>query len=64
MTPTEAMLEARTVEEMAEAFHPTAVIGALSHTDPVLDAIEAALLWGAKRIGREDFLAALEDLDA
>jgi hypothetical protein len=58
-----AMEEATTISEMADAFHPS-MWGRQAHTSPALDAVEAALLWGAGRITREDFLAAVEDLDS
>ena len=62
MNLTDEMREARDVNAMAEAFHPTAIGVTLSHTDAFLDAIEAALLYGAGRISKSDFLAAIEDL--
>ena len=62
MMPTKLMEEARDVHEMASAFHPSVVTGKPPHDDPVLDAIEAALLFGTRAISRSDFLAAIEDL--
>ena len=63
---TDAMNAATTVSDMADAFHPTAYpVPDEEHTvhlDNVLDAIEAALLFGAGRITRGDFLAAVADV--
>jgi hypothetical protein len=65
MTLTTAMTEARDIDEMADAFHPTALEGTrvAEVVDlSVRDAIEAALLFGAKRISKHDFLSAVEAL--
>jgi hypothetical protein len=58
---TKEMLEAFTPSEMADALHPSQ-FGMNFHADPALDAVEAALLWAAGRISRQDFLATLDDL--
>lgn len=63
--PTEAMVAATNVDEMATAFHPTEVHQdeyRHSHLDPIMDAVEAALLFGARRISQSDFISAIDDL--
>jgi hypothetical protein len=62
MMPTKPMEDATDVAEMAVAFHPSVLSGTTFHKDPVIDAIEAALLYGARKISKSDFLAAIEDL--
>ncbi len=62
MRPTQEMRDAYTVAEMAEAFHPTQ-FGREAHIDVVMDVIEAALLYGARRISKEEFLETLGDLE-
>lgn len=57
------MREANGLEAMADAFHPSMLTGNNAHGNPLLDVIEAALLWGAGRCGRTDFLSALEDAE-
>lgn len=57
-----AMRAARSIDEMADAFHPRQMSGQSCHPGTILDAIEAALLWGAGRVGRDDFMSAIEDL--
>lgn len=62
---TPAMQNALSVDEMADAFHPTQLNnGAGVHVSNVLDVIEAALLYGADRISKHDFLSAVEALDS
>lgn len=58
------MVEANNVEAMAECFHPSAIWTEYhaAHPSRVIDAIEAALLYGAGRIYKKDFLQALYDL--
>lgn len=58
---TEAMRAARTVNEMADAFHPDELSGEHAHRSPILDVIEAALMFGAGRIPASDFLSAVDD---
>lgn len=60
MTPTPEMTHATTAGEMAEAFHPDN-FGLRAHRNLTFDAVEAALLWAAGRISRDDFLSVLED---
>ncbi len=62
MRPTREMRDAYAVAEMAEAFNPTQ-FGRNSHIDVVMDVIEAALLYGARRISKEEFLETLGDLE-
>jgi hypothetical protein len=62
---TDEMRDSHDIVELAEAFHPTNVWGDHVHAHPsrVIDAIEAALLYGAHRISRVEFMQAIEDLD-
>ncbi len=62
MRPTQEMRDAYTVAEMAEAFHPSE-FSQIAHVDVVMDVIEAALLYGARRISKEEFLETLGDLE-
>ncbi len=62
MRPTQAMREANGVRQMADAFNPTE-FGRNSHIDVVMDVIEAALLYGARRISKNEFLDSLGDLE-
>lgn len=62
MRITPAMIGATTLTDMADAFHPMQ-FGRDYHMDIALDAIEAALLYGAGRITQKEFFEAIEDLD-
>lgn len=62
MRVTDAMVDAVDVGDMAEAFHPSER-GQMYHGERALDAIEAALLYGAKRISKREFLQVVGELD-
>lgn len=59
---TDEMRDSHNIGELADAFHPQAVWARNSHPSRVIDAIEAALLYGAQRISRVEFMQAIEDI--
>lgn len=66
LTISDDMREANNVEAMADAFNPAQMYQypheRRSHPYRVVDAIEAALLYGAGRISKNDFLFAVGEL--
>lgn len=62
MRVTDAMVDAVDVDAMADAFHPSERDRAF-HGEPALDAVEAALLYGAQRISKREFLQVAGELD-